>query len=383
MWGAMTRQFLPDRSVRAALAGIEAAGTSWVVIALVSMVAYTATAAAPGLAGATWSSAVGVGTGFWALGFGGTFVLDEGTISLIPLGITAFSALLLRSSMRRAALENAIQLGFTVGAYVLAVLLLGLANGVGIGRHLLGAALLAALIGGLSLRFEPLVRLAERIPAETRLGLRLGAKAAVMITVAAAALAATALVIAIPRITELSAVTTDVVSAAVLLLLQLAYLPNVVIWTVAWLAGPGFMFGSGTIFGPGLIVAEPLPGIPFLGALPSPGTEPGLIVALAPVGLGLGYALWRWMRGEQAPTLAAGALRLLGIFLAIFLLAFGAAVLASGAIGPERMAEIGINDPAGTALVLAGEITLGYTLVLTVRFWMARRRQSEMAAPLG
>ena len=61
---------------------------------------------------------------------------------------------------------------------------------------------------------------------------------------------------------------------------ELAYLPNLVVWALAWLTGAGFAVGAGTHFAPDDVVGGALPAVPMLGALPSAdvvgtGDEPG------------------------------------------------------------------------------------------------------------
>jgi hypothetical protein len=61
----------------------------------------------------------------------------------------------------------------------------------------------------------------------------------------------------------------------VLTLGQLVLLPNLLVWSAAWTAGPGFAIGAGTSVLPGHTELGPLPAIPMLGALPTPGAGPG------------------------------------------------------------------------------------------------------------
>ena len=49
---------------------------------------------------------------------------------------------------------------------------------------------------------------------------------------------------------------------------ELAFLPNLVVWTASWMLGPGFALGTGTIVAPGGTLLGPVPGIPLLGAIP-------------------------------------------------------------------------------------------------------------------
>ena len=64
------------------------------------------------------------------------------------------------------------------------------------------------------------------------------------------------------------------VGAALLLLAQLAYVPNAVVWAISFTLGPGFAFGTGTVIAPTGSALGPLPAFPMLAALP-PGVHPG------------------------------------------------------------------------------------------------------------
>lgn len=132
----------------------------------------------------------------------------------------------------------------------------------------------------------------------------------------------------------------DPLGAVVLLLLNLALLPTLCIWAVAWFSGAGFSLGTGTSVSPFETLLGPVPALPIFGAIPQGW---GWAAALAPllvviVGLVIG-------------TLAGATLRRASLVRAIVTplaaavlvgLAFTAlSALASGAIGPGRMAETG------------------------------------------
>ncbi len=83
----------------------------------------------------------------------------------------------------------------------------------------------------------------------------------------------------------------DVLGAIVVTLGQLAYLPTVALWGMAFLAGPGFAVGVGTAVSPAGTSAGVLPGIPLLGIVPE-STSPWLmLVVLAPVAVAA-FAGW-------------------------------------------------------------------------------------------
>ena len=53
-----------------------------------------------------------------------------------------------------------------------------------------------------------------------------------------------------------------------LLLAQIAYLPNAIVWSICYTLGPGFAFGTGTVVAPTGSALGPLPMLPMLAALP-------------------------------------------------------------------------------------------------------------------
>ena len=68
-----------------------------------------------------------------------------------------------------------------------------------------------------------------------------------------------------------------------LVVAQLAFLPNLVVWLAAWMLGPGFALGTGTAVAPGGTLLGPVPGIPLLGALPGAAPLFGVLWLLVPV----------------------------------------------------------------------------------------------------
>ena len=98
----------------------------------------------------------------------------------------------------------------------------------------------------------------------------------------------------------------DALGATVITLAQLAYLPTLAIWGMAFVAGPGFAVGTGTAVSPAGTQLGPVPGIPALGALPESTTPWLLLLALLPVALG-GLAGWIARSRLVAPPAVAEA----------------------------------------------------------------------------
>lgn len=167
----------------------------------------------------------------------------------------------------------------------------------------------------------------------------------------------------------------DALGATVITLAQLAYLPTAVVWGLAFVAGPGFAVGSGTAVSPAGTQVGVVPGIPILGAVPETTTPWLLLLALAPVAVGV---LAGWIARSRLAGLGAEAgpatdpdAEAMGPRLAItggiVVVAAGSgallAWLASGALGPGRLAETG-PQPGPVALAIGLEIGVGAGILL-------------------
>ncbi len=62
---------------------------------------------------------------------------------------------------------------------------------------------------------------------------------------------------------------TEVVGGVAITALQLALLPDLVVWTASWFVGPGFAIGVGSQVSPLGTALGPLPALPIFGALPT------------------------------------------------------------------------------------------------------------------
>lgn len=202
----------------------------------------------------------------------------------------------------------------------------------------------------------------------------------------------------------------DGLGATVITLAQLAYLPTMVVWGMAFGAGPGFVVGDGGTVSPAGTQVGVVPGIPILGALPESTTPWLLLLALVPVGLGA-FAGWiarsRLLgAGGVAPSRTAartdvvveddrtaaltglltsaspgrpgadeprgepevdpiGARLVIAVGIAV-VSAAGAALLsavASGGLGPGSLARLG-PEPGPVALAVGLEVLVGAAILL-------------------
>jgi hypothetical protein len=149
--------------------------------------------------------------------------------------------------------------------------------------------------------------------------------------------------------------------AVALVALQLAYLPNMVVWAAAYLLGAGFAVGAGTVVSPFTVGVGALPQIPVVALLP----EHGLAMALLPMLL---VAVLAALSGQVLRHIAAdlpirGRAALAG--LVALLVAAAMTVLAAasgGALGPGRLDPMG---PSPWAVALATVVVVGAGLL----FW--------------
>ena len=132
--------------------------------------------------------------------------------------------------------------------------------------------LLALVAGGLGAArgLAPWSRLASLMPARPRSIVMGMLGSAAILAAAGAVLAGASLALHLPEVRAATdALAPGVGGAALLLLAQLAYAPNAVIWAVAYTLGPGFAFGTGTVVSPTGSVLGAVPAFPMLAAIPS------------------------------------------------------------------------------------------------------------------
>lgn len=128
--------------------------------------------------------------------------------------------------------------------------------------------------------------------------------------------------------------------AAALGALQLAYLPNLVVWTAAYLFGAGFAVGSDTIVSPFSVTVGTLPEVPLATLLPTGPLRwpwiPPLLIALASVLAGAGIRS-AGLAGRMRTRLVVGAVVAIWAVLAMGVLA----AASSGSLGDGRLDTVG------------------------------------------
>ncbi|MFV0425815.1 MAG: DUF6350 family protein [Beutenbergiaceae bacterium] len=346
---------LPDQSLRGALAGAEAAVGSWLMVTVLTVTGYVATAAAPALGAATWVDAARLGSTLWLLGHGATATAGAATISIIPLGITMISVVAAATAIRRARMTTWwALLATTVSYLVLTAVLAAWVGGLGSWWALLGALVVVSVGGAWAMRHrlpDPIARWWELIPEPVRVGAATGLRAAGCYLLLGVVMVVVAVVLGFDQVAQVHrALVPDAVSTVLIVVAQVLALPTVAVWAMAYLAGPGFAVGQGTLFSATAVDAGPLPLIPVLGALPEPGSSHPSLAAIMVCGVLLGAVCGLWLR-RRHPTELKDTLITVAVAVAVaglVVLVLGWA--SSGAVGPGRMSRLG---PMPLALMLA------------------------------
>jgi hypothetical protein len=375
------------------------AGLGWVLISGLAVVGWLS--ADPG----TFTGALGVGTELWLLTNGVGASVAGTMITLTPLAVTLLWAATLgrfarsaaRSAVRsagdRSARRTSWQIaGLAVLGYVAALASATLAGQLATGATgPLGERMLRAVVAGLLIAGPVAFRQAARetgyrltagwpswlraVP--TAIGLAVG----LLLATGAAALAAS-VVVHLNRVESLwRTLDAGIVGGVVLLLLQLAYLPNAVVWSAAYTLGSGFGFGTGSLVAPRATDLGLLPSLPILGALPAegPGSAGQLAWLAGGVVAGAVAAVVVVRRGRIVrPDLGALAGGVAGALAGLVVVALG--WLTRGGWGSGRLADLG---PDLLALLIIAPVTLGLAgtvaglfagLVPLVRATLAARR---------
>ncbi len=156
------------------------------------------------------------------------------------------------------------------------------------------------------------------------------------------------------------------VGAVLLLVLEVGYLPNAIVWAISFSLGPGFAFGASTVVTPTGSALTQLPAFPLLAALP-PGLHAAMPGWLEPTVLALPYlagVIGGLLLSRCAPRMPLDAAPLWG-------LACGAAsgcllgvlgAFSGGPLGGARLAAVG---PSGWQVAVVGALELGVSAAIT------------------
>ena len=338
------------------------------------------------------ADALGLASRVLLLANGAVTTIGGQPVSIAPLGLTLVLILLgvpVAGLAARAAIDETDDLrglvlrvgGTYAGTYVVFTTLIAFfVPETSAIRAFLGSALVGGLSGFWGVTRAVGYNPCERWPVRLRPFSR-GIGVAVLICVGTgAALLAAVLILGRDRIAAIAdGLGGDGTAGILLIVIQLVWLPNLVIWAMAWALGAGVTLGEGTLLDMNGTSLGFLPSIPVLGAVPDPGPVSELAWlwllggVLAGVLAALVITLNRSSERFYETSLAGG---LAGILAGVLL--FVLAWCASGGLGTQRLAHVGVGlgslaITAPCILGLAGLVT-GLVVGLARREWPTWRK---------
>ena len=182
-----------------------------------------------------------------------------------------------------------------------------------------------------------------------------------------------------------AALAPGLVGGGLLLLAQLAYIPNAIVWSICYTLGPGFAFGTGTVVAPTGSALGPLPMLPMLAALPS-GAHSSATGWVSLLMLSVPYlagAFGGLLTARAAPIPAVELAPLWGFACGV---ATGCALgllaaFAGGPLGSGRLTAVGPSGwQAGVVCVL--EVGVAAAVTTGLVNWVRVRRLAPAGADL-
>ena len=148
-----------------------------------------------------------------------------------------------------------------------------------------------------------------------------------------------------------------------LLLLNILYIPNAIVSTLAYFSGVGFAVGSGTLVSPTSFRLNKIPAMPLLGALPENKSLISLIGVLVIVAAGALLVTWTISLDQRVLVQS--------LIVAVLLAAF-VGYSGSGALITDAMSAVGVSTWKFT-LAIAAQLGLGAALAIYLPRLINRR----------
>ncbi len=343
------------------------------------------------------TDALRVGADMWLLGHGSGVDVGGVPVHVVPLTLTALFALAAwrlgrwaaassapAEDDRAAALAGVVFSGvYLVITVVVCIVAAGAVATPGLGRAVVGSLVVSA-VGALGLAQGTgyLRTWLDRVPGWVR-SIGHGAATGLLLLLAASTILLLVRVVlglsqAATVLSELHLHPGDYVMYA---LVTLAVVPNAVLFGAAYLLGPGFAVGAGTVVSPSVVSLGPVPAFPLLSALPDSGPTPAWVIALVaiPVLAAAGGAV-RAQRAYGVTAYDSAALRGFGSGLGAALLTTLVIAVSGGAMGTGRMAVIGASVPDVLVAAVAS-MSLGGLVAGVVTAFVQRRRARASDQP--
>ena len=361
------RVALPQGWARSMLSGIEAALLGWVLVVVPTLIAYAAVSSNQWMVSTTWEDAFHFASDLWGASLGARVVSGDVSYRAVPLLfvllLIGLTKLLLLQGRRFSPASQWMAIpGFTVTALLLAC---------GIGTHVsvwsaLPLAILIPLIAAawevalapknLELRFE--------LPRWSSVGVRTGWRASWALAVYGGFFLLLSVIVSWSQIRGIDQLllSTSAVDSIMIVLAQLFFIPNAIVWALSWLSGPGFYLGSDALHSPTSAPVGPIPAIPLFGATPASAPGNWVILALVLFGVALGVYL-RLRKGTESllDDLYQGGIAAVVIAAVYLVTSLGSALV----LGNGRLAFLGPRMSL-SALCLFAEVALGILLTVAL-----------------
>jgi uncharacterized protein DUF6350 len=365
---------------------------SWTAVVGIAVVVAVAVAGWFAAGSGSFSDALRIGGLGWLVANGSGMHVGSTSIGLLPLGaLLVVGAMLYRAGRwigSRADPANwselaqgALSLATAYAALVAAVATATRSDSahVGLLRVVALTLALSLVTGGLGVLqgAERLSDFGALIPKEVRAAGTGGIAGALALVAASGAVFTVALARHFSTaVTLADGMHAGLVGGGIATLIGLALVPNAVLFAGAFLAGPGFAVGTGTVVAPGEVSTGPLPGFPLLAAVPRAAGSPWIEVALllVPVLAGAGAGLLA-VRRYPVPTVFSAAIRGSSAGL-VAGAGFGVMTLVSaGSVGPGRMQHVGPG--ASVLLVYVLTCSIGGAVAAAANRWFWSTRVSD------
>lgn len=370
------------------VAAVGTAAASWALVGALCMLGWIA------IPEVSLRTVFAVATRGWLLAHGVPVSVPSMTVSVVPLGATAIIVLLALGACQLAARHSRppasgdlafrwLRSGLLFSlVYVLILVLMRSAVIIdGVENRTMVPAILLMVLLGLGGFVRPLGLRPARPHALVAPALRAVTAAWLWMVMVGAAVVVMALAVGMQRVVAIhQSLDPGILGGLMLLLGQLAWLPNIVLWGAAWASGAGVQIGLDTVISPVMTQVGILPAIPVLGVIPDTIAMPTGQVAWVACGVVAGgLAAWVLLRDvDLGPRVDLAALAGGAIGVIAGLVFTATQVLACGDLGSVRLVWIGAR--LLPLLVMAPTaMGIGGLVIGTVIGWRRARRPLDDA----
>lgn len=376
------RVALPQGWARSMLSGIEAALLGWALVVVPTLIAYAAVSSNQWMVSTTWEDAFHFASDLWGAALGAQVVSGDVSYRAVPLLfvllLIGLTKLLLLQGRRFSPASQWMAIpGFTVTALLLA-------GGIGTHVSVWGALPLAILIPLIAAAWEVALaptslELRFELPRWVSVGVRTGWRASWALAVYGGLFLLLSVIVSWSQIRGIHELLlpTSMVDSIMIILAQLLFIPNAIVWVLSWLSGPGFYLGSDALHSPTSAPVGPIPAIPLFGATPASAPGNWVVLALVLFGVALGVYL-RLRKGSESllDDLYQGGIAAVVIAAVYLVTSLGSAVV----LGNGRLAFLGPRMSL-SALCLFAEVALGILLTVAVSHPVSVAWARELVGP--